>query len=284
MSQPENARAFDNTMIKAFQSCPRYYYWRHVRHLAPRARALPLEFGIALHEGMDAYYSTGKVEEAVQAFAERFAGTEGDDKRNLDNGARILINYAKSYPVEREPWKVLYVEKGFELILDTKKTIHYFGRMDMLIEWDPYGIVVVDHKTSSWISDNYMRAHATDRQFTGYILGATEYFPKVYGAMVNVLEVPKTMSRDPKVQRELVTRSEIDIALWVNETLQVVKQIDACAASDTWPTNAPFYCTAWNRLCDYFYLCTQHKHHETVRVPPEDFVEEPWLPFTSEEN
>ena len=276
----ENIQVFDNTMIKAFQSCPRYYYWRHIRHLTTRTKPLPLLFGIAIHEGMETYYKTNDDVKAIEAFAQSFGLVEGDDKRNLDNGARILASYMREYPIAAEPWEIVHVEKGFEIVLE--EGLHYCGRIDMIIEWSNYGKLIVDHKTASWISDNYMKAHATDRQFSGYIVGMKQYFPKVYGAMVNVLEVPKTLKRDPKVQRELTTRSEVDQALWVVETKQIVAAIRKCEEATTWPMNAPFYCTAWNRLCDYFPLCTSKCHPDNARIPEEAYVVEEWLPFVSE--
>lgn len=278
----EDISIFDNTMLKAFQSCPRYFYWRHVRHLAPTTMNIPLLFGIAIHAGLDAYYQTNDIVKVVEAFVSEFGATEGDDKRNLDNGVRILKNYVANHPIENEPWTVTEVEKVFEIVLDPAKKLHYFGRIDLIIDWPGYGILVVDHKTSSWISDNYMRAHAVDRQFTGYVVGMKEHYEKVYGAMINVLEVPKTMTRDPKVMREPTSRNQVDCALWVLETIQLVDQIESCHKNNRWPMNAPFYCTAWNRMCEYFELCNSHQHPEKVKIPTEIFEEKKWTPFQSE--
>jgi len=273
---------YDNTMIKAFLSCPRYFYWRHERALSTQRVQIPLVFGIAIHAGLEKYYTTnGELVETIQAFVDNFK-IEGDDKRNLDNGVRILQNYAKNRPVGEEPWRVEDVEKVFEIVLDPEKGIHFFGRVDMVIYWPGYGHIVVDHKTASWISDNYMKAHTTDRQFTGYIVAMVEHYEKVYGAMINILEVPKTLTREPKLQRELVTRNKFDRATWVLETLALVEEIGVCRKKKVWPMNAPFYCTAWNRMCEYFDLCSSHAHPENVRVDDSLFKIDKWTPFVSE--
>lgn len=280
---------YDNTMIKAFQSCPRYFYWRHERNLDTLGMQIPLAFGIAMHSGLGAYFQTylDKLSEseqivaALEAFVVDFT-IPGDDKRNLDNGIRILQNYIKQHPAAREPWAVEEVEKVFEIVLDPERRIHFFGRIDLIIHWPGYGHIVVDHKTSSWISDNFMKAHAVDRQFSGYVVAMGEHYKKVYGAMVNVLEVPKTLTRDPKIQRELVTKNKFDKAIWTLDTLNLIEQIGHCRSKQVWPMNAPFYCTAWNRMCEYFDLCSSHQHPEDVRIDEDQFVEKPWTPFLSE--
>jgi len=280
---------YDNTMIKAFLSCPRYFYWRHERHLDTLGKSIPLAFGIAMHSGLDAYFQahldekneSDQVVAAIEAFVELFT-IPGDDKRNLDNGIRILQNYIKQHPVAKEHWAVEEVEKVFEIVLDPTRRLHFFGRIDLIIHWPGYGHIVVDHKTASWISDNYMKAHATDRQFSGYVVAMGETYQKVYGAMVNILEVPKTLTREPKVVRELVTKNKYDKAIWTLDTLNLIEQIGHCRSKQVWPMNAPFYCTAWNRMCEYFDLCSSHQHPEDVSIDESRFVESPWTPFLSE--
>jgi len=285
----EDVTVYDNTMIKAFLSCPRFFYWRHERHLDNIGRSVPLVFGIAIHAGLDAYFQshldgeneTQQVVSAIEAFVELFT-IPGDDKRNLDNGVRILQNYIKQHPVAKEHWTVEAVESVFEIVLDPVRRIHFYGRMDLIIHWPGYGHIVVDHKTASWISDNYMKAHATDRQFTGYVVGVGETYKTVYGAMVNILEVPKTLTREPKTMRELVTKNKYDKAIWTLDTLHIIEQITRCREKQTWPMNAPFYCTAWNRMCEYFGLCSSHQHPEDVSIDESLFVKKAWTPFLSE--
>jgi hypothetical protein len=285
----DDVTIYDNTMIKAFLSCPRFFYWRHIRHLDTLSKGIPLHFGIAIHSGLDAYYQ-GHLDQIgreqsilamIQAFVDDFK-IPGDEKRNLDNGVRILNNYVKNHPVENEFFKIEEVEKVFEIVLDPERKIHFFGRIDLIINWPGYGIIVVDHKTASWISDNYMKAHATDRQFAGYVVAMREHYEKVYGALINVLEVPKTLSRDPKTHRELVSKNKFDQATWVVETLNLVEQMGHCKATKVWPMNAPFYCTAWNRMCEYFDLCSSHQHPEDVIVDMDKFQIKEWTPFVSE--
>ena len=170
---PDDVTVYDNTMVKAFMSCPRYFYWRHVRHLDTIGKSTPLVFGIAIHSALDAYYQNhldeGTQDEGLVKMIEAFVADftiPGDDKRNLDNGIRILQNYISERPVKSEHWTVDSVEKVFEIVLDPERKIHFFGRIDLIIYWPGYGHIVVDHKTASWISDNYQKAHATDRQFT----------------------------------------------------------------------------------------------------------------------
>lgn len=49
----ERQRVYDNTRVSEFRTCPRKYYYRHVRHWKPTEDRLPLIFGGAWHAAMD---------------------------------------------------------------------------------------------------------------------------------------------------------------------------------------------------------------------------------------
>jgi len=221
---------------------------------------------------------------AIETFVDYFKDYSKyfDEKRNLDHGVELLTTYCNKYPLKNEPWTVIQVEHGFEIVLDPANLIHYFGKIDLVIEWHPYGKLIVDHKTSSWMSDNIIRAYQTDRQFTGYIVGGQQYFDGIYGAMINTLEVTKVKSRAPHCSRELTTRSALDQALFILDTIEIIKQIDSSIETNSFPMSAPYNCTAYYSMCEYFPLCTSHKHPDDTRVPSEEYKEEIWLPFVSE--
>ena len=49
-------RYYDNTRVSKYRTCPRYYYFRHKRHLVRVGIAAPLVFGLSWHEAMDALW------------------------------------------------------------------------------------------------------------------------------------------------------------------------------------------------------------------------------------
>ena len=51
--KPSNLRLYDNTRLAAFRKCPRYYYYRHVRHWEALESKVALSFGKAWHAAME---------------------------------------------------------------------------------------------------------------------------------------------------------------------------------------------------------------------------------------
>lgn len=280
IEKPDEIHSYDNTMIQNFLNCPRYYYWRHVRHLVSTRPAVQLTFGIAVHSALETYYKGAGIEAALNAFAESWtaANIEGTDRHNLENGLGILTHYFGFYPVEQEAWDVKHVELPMEMQL--RDNYYYFGKIDLVVLWRDYGYLVIDHKTTGIVpNDTYMTMVNPGRQFTGYIIYLTEWFENVYGAMLNAIYVNKASRQ---CARAITTRSEEMMATWVVETLDIIKSIERHQESSIWPQNTGF-CTKWNRRCEYYDLCTQRCHPHDVRIHPGDFNEDPWIPFALRE-
>lgn len=282
-------RAFDNTKLDAFLRCPRYYYFRHVLNLSGRGRKIAAEFGIGIHQGLDVHYRGGKLEEMYEGFHSKFEG-EGDKYRTPEIGRFILSYYHKNYPVEDEPFEIIHVEQGFEIILGVDGAgvpLHYYGRMDLIAKLANYGIIVIDHKTTTVMNDAYMESKDPNRQATGYIITADEYYEDVYGFMLSGIGIPRVTKKDgikePDIRRELTTRNKYEKADWVNETIHIVSQIDACHGAGIWPESAPNACRKWNIPCTYTSLCRQKVPLPRIRIYSTEFIEDEWVPFVNKE-
>lgn len=215
---------------------------------------------------------------------------EGDKYRTPEVGKQILTYFHDNYPLESEPFEVVEVEKGFEIILGEDQSgnpLHYYGRIDLVANMPHYGILVIDHKTTTVMSDAYMDTKDPNRQFCGYIITADEYYDNVYGAMLSAIGIPrqnKTKENpDPDVRREITTRNHFEKAEWVNETAHIVKQIDLCHANNVWPEHAPNACRKWNIPCSFMSLCKQKVPLHRVRIYPTEFKEDKWVPFENKE-
>lgn len=274
-------RLFDNQMLKDFQNCNRYGYWRHERDLSPTKVATALVFGIGIHASMATHYRGGDHRAVALAFKEvwvdEFDNPEGDDKRNLNNGIFILEAYIDEHPIEHEPFTVLDVERGFLIPFD--EDIVYCGTMDLVVENKSSsgmkGVTVIDHKTTSMWSNIVTESVNPNRQFTGYILGLKSLYNEVYGAMLNSIFVNKTKRN---VRRIPTQRSDMHLAQFVVETMEIVGQWDHCKESGFWPQSTE-YCIKWNRHCEYSKLCKQGKHITEVMIHPADFKVDPWDPI-----
>ena len=124
----EKEKIWDYSTLSSFQTCRRKYYYEHIRNIKPLIKGAALEFGGAIHEGLDTYYKgehdlTG----AIAAFQANWKDREGDEIRTVANGIKLLENYAKKYL--HEPFKVVgKPETGFVFPIGD---ILYGGRIDL---------------------------------------------------------------------------------------------------------------------------------------------------------
>ena len=150
-----------------------------------------------------------------------------------------------------------------------------------------YGVLVIDHKTTTVMSDQYTDTKDPNRQFCGYIITADEYYENVYGAMLSAIGIPRVTQKDgikePDIRREITSRNKFEKAEWVNETMHLVSLIDACHEAGVWPEHAPNACRKWNIPCSFMSLCKQKVPLQKVRIYSGEYEESKWVPFENKE-
>jgi len=183
-------RIWDYTAINTFQHCRRKFYFFVIKGYRSKRVAPALEFGLAIHEALDAYYTSG-LEEAAKIFRETYVDREGEDLRTVENGLKLLGHYSKVYA--NEPFKVIGTpEQGFVFPLGD---ILWGGRMDLPVLWDNE-VWIVEHKTCARLDSNFFKQFKMDSQVTSYIMGAEEYLGrKCSGCIINALEPWKELIR-----------------------------------------------------------------------------------------
>ena len=144
-------RIYDYTAVNTFQTCRKKYYYQMVRHLQTKTKSPALLFGGAIHDALDAYYVDG-LDKAIKVFGETYIETEGDDLRTLENGVKLLEQYAIVYA--NEPFKILgKPEAGFVFPIGD---MLWGGRMDLLVEWGG-DLWIMEHKTTSSLRGSFFK-------------------------------------------------------------------------------------------------------------------------------
>lgn len=288
LSKVTGERIWDYSTISSFQTCRKKYYWEHVRNLRPKVKGTALAFGGAVHEGLDAYYKNIGlgVEEALRlakdAFSKNYQNREGDELRTVENGIKMLEWYAKKYVsepfiVEGKP------ESGFVFFIGD---ILYGGRIDLPVTWDG-NLWIMEHKTTTRLTGGYFDQFELDKQVTGYIIAAEEYYQerKVMGCIVNVMEPwkdlvrPTAKSKGPEDHflRKPVTRSTMLKERFRLNIQRIVRDIKWCEENDEFmEAEKKEVCLYYNRPCPYLQLC---QFGEDDRVIANEYVEEKWEPF-----
>ena len=276
-------RIWDFTTIDDFQRCRRFYYWRHIRNLAPKVPGSALVFGGAIHTALDVYYLDGLVK-AIATFRETYKDREDDVLRTVENGVKALKWYAKVY--SKEPFTILgKPEAGFVFPIGE---IMWGGRMDLPIEWDGQ-LWIVEHKTTSRLDVNYFKQFALDKQLTGYTIGAEEFFGReCRGCIINVIEVwkdlirptPKSKLPEDHFVRDPVMRSTRLKDRFKENVQKIVRDILWCEENDEfYEAEKKDVCFSYNYDCPYRCLC---EYGEDERVIEKDYVTSKWEPYKSE--
>lgn len=293
----------DSSKIEAFNLCPQKYAYRYEEHLVPAdaKRGSALLFGGAIHKALESLYKGTGFEKVkcplcnqgcfyckgieIPRISALFLGNYADDPedpkeiRTVDRGLEILAFYLTKW--RRDPFKVLAVEKPFELTMTTYHSIaplefKYIGRIDLVIDYEATPMTV-DHKTTTRFGMVFDAGFKLSGQFTGYMKGASKLIGEpIHSAMSNAIRIT-TKINDDSFARIFTHRTPEEFDRWEEEVRYVAWEITRMRETRFWPKAAPFACGAYNRICDYYPLCiAAAQTRETLKQTAYEVV--PWEP------
>ena len=290
MTDPAQSIKIDNLMREQFVNCHRFFYYRHERGLVLERTEpqWPLEFGIAMHEGLEARFRMLKegqpvdLEAVVEAFIKAFPEDQpapmlkrgpGEALYTKVRGAFLLQEYCEHY--SEEPFEVLDVEigAGEELC----EGVLYCGRIDALAAFDN-GVRAIDHKTSTRLD---RLTSNPNNQFMGYQWLASKFYEKCAGIVMDGIGIYKSKPIEDCFDRRYERYNEHQIQKWREETEFVAREILACKASGIWPMNTS-HCGAYSGRCMYLPLCTSVSEEGSERLMESMYKVEFWNPYKEE--
>lgn len=221
----------DSQILSAIMKCPRYTEYAFIRHLEPLEKAVALDKGSLLHEGLKVYYRLkndpnspaqtleGKIELAAQAMMDKVYQIDLD----IAVCNEVISNF-KAYCAfyKDEDWEVLKNDEGQPLVevpfskviyQDDQLIIVYEGISDLLVN-SRAGKLVVDHKSTSRNTEPYMLSN----QFLGYC-----WAYKVNNVCVNSIGFQKTYEPAKRFLRFILSYPDALINEWVEVVVSTVK-------------------------------------------------------------
>ena len=265
-----NQVAFDFTEMDTYLVCQRRYQFRFVRHLVTKARQTPLEFGRAIHCGLNEWFKTRSLDKALLAFTTDWQSQGGDWdqdlKRTEHKGKQVLRAYSRKY--ETEPFEILAHEKVFELPMGDRL---YIGRRDRVIKWAD-SVKVMEHKTMSQMGYSTFNKFNPNMQIDGYIYATGREYPECYSCVVDGLLIAKTKE---DFARKIETRMPSEINQFPTLFKQITDDILESTEKDRWVPNHGM-CTYYGE-CPYRRLCTQAPEHRERSIEAE-YTVSPWDP------
>jgi hypothetical protein len=299
----------DNFALTMFQTCPAKYFLRMHEGWTSKRKSGALGFGGALHEGLATWYKTHDKGQSLIAIDEAWPlNLPIDDWRTKEKCLTVMVEYMKHYPIES--FKIIgapespMIENTFTIasgmFLDCEqcgppagsaqdaKTMFVSGRCSncgLPLEEIEYGGIfdggvefsgndfVLEHKTTSQLGTYYFNQFKPNNQITGYIWALRQLTGKrIGGAIVNAIGLYK--SSTTKFERSITTRSDEDIADWLENVRATCQMIKDCERRAFWPKHTQS-CTMYGK-CEYHDVHTLGAKQEQEKFLEQMFVKEPW--------
>ncbi len=165
----DGRRLVSNSEIEAFRDCPRHWWLRYYRRLAPIRESAPgcAAVGTLIHRGLDLYYSGNlgydpqRVIDALEEEGARDVELCGDDaarasmvEKAYSDAVPPVRNYMRWVEETGADARLTFetVESEYRMPIDGRYTLR--GKLDLLASEEGGSLSVVDHKSVTSFQDS----------------------------------------------------------------------------------------------------------------------------------
>lgn len=309
----------DNTTAAGFRRCFRYGQHRFREHLVPPLTPSALNFGAAIHRGIEMFYLGKSKDEAISAALSAWRPQEApiEEKREWrtpSNLADLLLTIFQQEPIPilNDPsGKPLLEIEGLFPLTDKNESPGLYSLLESLdysnlcyafiidaIAMIYDQIYIVDHKTTSmvggergepaFIRQSYFEQYRPHAQTQGYCWGISRFLGKsVNNVLINALGIHSKRIESPNFSskdyfcfsRFTINYSNEEIEEWRKGMIQLAQQILLAEKSNFFRQN-PDACFLFNRRCPYLVLCSQPPAlRDTLKSKL--FLRDEWNPLTT---
>jgi len=266
LEEKNGTYSINASSVDIIMTCPRKAQYALAMNLRSEDESEALTFGKAIHAALEEFYKQIPGQRNIDAIHAAFDAAAvnllvpAGEKRSRDNGHKIISRYCEVYA--NDPWMVYrdkdgpFVERSFDLPYDLAHEfppflIRVHGQMDAILQNTDTGeVVIVDHKTTSTVSDLLNRVKP-NLQFSLYAWAANQMGIKVDRVMVNAIQVAKTKCDLLRIYTE---RGEHDFDELRNTLIHAVDSYRRWNDRDVFPQNSGA-CGNWGG-CQYLDMCS----------------------------
>jgi hypothetical protein len=305
----------DNTRISDFRTCPRYYWIRHVKHWVPQYASLALINGSCWHEAMNAIWAHAKdtnvpdmalLRMGYQAYCDYWikSGLKDPDKMSVDEieaiaprGPQVAKEVMWNYILQRRKFiaegEVIDIERPFAIPLiyddDGRVTVYYVGRLDKVFKHPQHGLILPEHKTTSWYAikgffrQEWIDSFSPNSQVDGYLFAGQVLYGKVNGVWIDGALFHKKVFNGIKwlpIDRmfSMIDQWLIETYYWIGRIKDDTEKFEETGTlAGTFPKNTGS-CGNYGG-CTYRDVCRFVVDPSRLAEPPAGFKIEAWNPF-----
>lgn len=299
----------DPSKLNTFQTCERKFFFQYVLGWQLDATNKHFVFGTAWHLAMEYLRLHGisqrNVEPAYQLFLEYYRNyfseiTDMDMAPKNPGNARIALEeYVDTYINRDSDLETLYTEVFASVPIDGSGRI-MSGRLDAIIRHPDYGIIGIDFKTGSRLSQMWQRQWKTSLQMSFYyhVLNLAFMLDDVYGIWVDGMFFYKRKQKDAATLnipvRVPVRKNNAMHQAWLSDVNHLFDMLEwnfegLAQTSTSDPVMSCFprrtsSCTMYNNICPYHDFCTAWANPlKHAAEPPLGFHVEHWDPRNDED-
>jgi len=291
--------AWDATSLAAFEKCPRYYYFRHIKGWQPINRSVHLTFGGIYASSLEHYHkhvAAGMTKQEATRLVLRQAmvdtwiypadpedgpGTPWESFHNAktrDTLLRSIIWYLDQFADDNTPTVILSdgtpaVEYSFTVPFT--KDYLYCGHIDRLVEYSG-GIYVMDQKTTgSTLTAKFFSNFTPDIQMSGYTWAGKIIFNlPVSGVIIDAAQIAVGFTR---FERGFIHRPQSLLDEWYENSLTTIEAAKAAHESNHYRMNR----TACGNFggCEFRKICSRAPEHRDNILAAEFTRETQWDPL-----
>lgn len=245
----------DHSAIAEYKDCPRRYFFHIVLGFNSKDTEIYFSFGTSYHKFREHLeLSNGDFKYALLKAVTYWDKHQGDDPApDTRFGFMTRLRLMQSCKVAFDSWTkekalgkivVLSVEQPFNVELKLGSGEYTSGRFDQIIRWNGK-IWGRDFKTTSKDLKYYERGTTPNDQFTRYTYAESLLAgERIEGQLIEVLfnakgpkKSPTIENTGPLIRSYPVSRTDFEIADWLNDELFWRKSIQISRETDTWPKN-----------------------------------------------
>jgi len=252
------------SMVKLWLLCKRKWYNHYIRGIKKNdGTNIAAVFGTAMHKCLANWYDPNKdyrVDNAVREFDILFPDSLDTNKRTNEIGTRLLRLYAKRYPKETEPFKVITTEEEIKVkVNELDVPLHFI--IDMLVERNIGGFEVWDHKTTGRLGASYFDKFVNDYQVYVYLYGMSKHLNKrIEGLTINAIGCKKVVNND-SLLRNTIEKDPKQIEYHMKHFFRISREMIEFARKN-WQdpemfalSSDGFACTAYITKCQFLEIC-----------------------------
>lgn len=279
----------DATAMNEYKDCARRYFFKIVLGFTPKETAPYFTFGTAYHKFREELeLNKGDFKSAMLRGLAYWDKTQGDDphpdtKWGFMTRMRLMQSMKVGYDHERKEKdqgniEVLSVEQAFNVELVPGSGEYTSGRFDQIIRRNGK-VWGRDFKTTSKLLMYYERGLTPNDQFTRYTFAESQLAgERVQGQLIEVLYNNKGPKKSPTIENTgpliktfIVSRTDFELADWLNNEMFNRKIMKLSREEDTWPMNEKG-CT----FCPFHSVCKLGSEGAQMNKLNSEFVQREW--------